>query len=67
MVTLWMLQVADQLPWSHKDPASLPAAGKRMSAPELVHIIDTAWKHAEPDLQQEGSLCRPADSSWCLQ
>ncbi len=25
-----------------------------MSAPELVHIIDTAWKHAELDLQQQG-------------
>ena len=41
MVPLWMLQVPDQLPWCYKDPASLPAAGKRMSAPELVHIIDT--------------------------
>jgi len=62
MVPLWLLQVPDQLPWCHKNPASLLAAGKRMSAPELVHTIDTAWKHAEPDLQQEGSLCTPADS-----
>ncbi|DBA88821.1 TPA: hypothetical protein ACH3X1_016439 [Trebouxia sp. C0004] len=46
--------VAHQLPRCHKDPASLLAAGKWMSAPELVHIIDTAWKHAELDLQQEG-------------
>ncbi|DBA81082.1 TPA: hypothetical protein ACH3X2_000805 [Trebouxia sp. C0005] len=38
----------------HKDPASLLAAGKWMSAPELVHIIDTAWRHAELDLQQLG-------------
>ncbi len=54
MVPLWLLQVADQLPWHRKDPASLLAAGKWISAPELVHIIDTAWKHAELDLQQEG-------------
>ena len=54
MVTLWLLQVADQLPRHHKDSASLLAAGKWISAPELVHIIDTAWKHAELDLQQEG-------------
>ena len=54
MVSLWLLQVADQLPRRHKDPASLLAAGKWISAPELVHIIDTAWKHAELGLQQEG-------------
>ncbi len=54
MVPLWLLQVADQLPRRHKDPASLFAAGKWISAPELVHIIDRAWKHAELDLQQEG-------------
>ncbi|DBA87060.1 TPA: hypothetical protein ACH3X2_000303 [Trebouxia sp. C0005] len=47
-------QLVDQIPWRHKDPASLLAAGKWMSAPELVHIIDTAWKHAELDLQQQG-------------
>ncbi len=41
MVPLWLLQVADQLPQRHKDPASLLAAGKGISAPEL-------------DLQQEG-------------
>ncbi len=49
MISLWLLQVADQLPLCHKDPASLLAAGKWISAPELVHIIDTAWKRAEPD------------------
>ena len=54
LVPLWLLQVADQLPRHRKDPASLLAAGKWISAPELVHIIDTAWKHAELDLQQEG-------------
>ena len=54
MVPLWLLQLADQIPRRHKDPASLLAAGKWMSAPELVHIIDTAWKHAELDLQQQG-------------
>jgi len=53
MVPLWLLQVSDQLPRRRKDPASLLAAGKWISAPELVHIIDTAWKHAELDLQQE--------------
>ncbi len=54
MVPLWLLQVADQFPHSYKDPASLLAAGQWMSAPELVHIIDTTWKHAELDLQQKG-------------
>ncbi len=54
MAPLWLLQVADQLPRRRKDPASLLAAGKWISAPELVHIIDIAWKHAELDLQQEG-------------
>ena len=56
VVSLWLLQVVDQLPWCHKDPASLLAAGKWVSAPELqlVHIIDTAWEHAELDLQWEG-------------
>ena len=52
MVPLWLLQVADQLSHSYKDPASLLAAGQWMSAPELVHIIDTTWKHAELDLQK---------------
>lgn len=54
MVSLWLLQLADQLPRRRKDPASLLAGGKWISAPELVHIIDTAWKHAELPLQQEG-------------
>ncbi len=54
MVSLWLLQVADQLPRRRKDPASLLAAGKWIFAPELVHIMNTAWKHAELDLQQEG-------------
>ena len=36
MVPLRLLQVADQLPRRHKDPASLLAAGKWISAPELV-------------------------------
>ena len=54
MVTSWLLQVADQLPWHHKNPSSLLAAGMRIFASELVHIIDTAWKHAELDLQQQG-------------
>ncbi|DBA67799.1 TPA: hypothetical protein ACH3X2_001201 [Trebouxia sp. C0005] len=54
MIPVWLLQVADQIPQRHKDPASLLAAGKWMSAPELVHIVDTAWKHAELDLQQQG-------------
>ncbi len=45
--------MADHLPQCLKDPASLLAAGKWISASELVHIIDTAWKHAELDLQQE--------------
>ncbi len=53
-VPLWLLQVSDQLLRHHKDLASLLAAGKWISAPELVHIIDTAWKHAELDLQHEG-------------
>ncbi|DBA82849.1 TPA: hypothetical protein ACH3X1_007071 [Trebouxia sp. C0004] len=50
-------RVAHQRPRCHKDPASLLAAGKWMSAPELVHVIDTAWTltHAELDLQQEGA------------
>ena len=47
--------MADQLPRPHKDPVSLLAAGKWMSAPELVHIIHTAWKQAELDLQQQGA------------
>ncbi|DBA90161.1 TPA: hypothetical protein ACH3X1_003468 [Trebouxia sp. C0004] len=54
MVPLWLLQVAHQLPRCHKDPVSLLAAGKWMSAPELVHVIDTAWRRAELDLQQAG-------------
>ena len=54
MVPLWLLQVSEQLPRRRKDPASLLAAGKWISAPELVHIIDTAYKHAELDLQHEG-------------
>jgi len=54
MVPLWLLQVAYQLSRHRKDPASLLAVGKWISAPELVHIIHTAWKHAELDLQQEG-------------
>jgi len=58
MVCLWLLQVADQLPWCYKDHASLLAAGKWMSAPELVHIIDSAWKHAELDLQQKGGTAQ---------
>ena len=58
MVPLWLLQVADQLSHSYKDPASLLAAGKWMSAPELVHIIDSAWKHAELDLQQKGGTAQ---------
>ena len=42
MVSLGLLQMADQLPRRHKDPASLLAAGKWIPATELVHIIDTA-------------------------
>ncbi len=54
IIPLWLLQVSDQLPRRHTDPASLLAAGKWISAPELVHIIDTAWRDAELELQQEG-------------
>ncbi|DBB15921.1 TPA: hypothetical protein ACH3X3_003296 [Trebouxia sp. C0006] len=43
-----------QINFPNVTPASLLAAGKWMSAPELVHVSDTAWKHAELDLQQEG-------------
>ena len=46
--------MADLLPRSHQDPVSLLAAGKWMSAPELVHIMHTAWTQAELDLQQQG-------------
>ena len=46
---------------------TLPA-GKWMSAPELVHTIDTAWKRAELDLQQEGVTAQTSrqlhDAAW---
>ena len=53
LVPLWPSQVAEQLPWCHNDPACLIADDKWVS-PELVHTIDTAWKHDPLDLQHEG-------------
>ena len=51
---MWLRQVADQLPRATKDPATLAAAGKWMSAADLVHLIHTSQQDAEADMQQYG-------------
>jgi len=49
-----MLQVSAELPRARRDPASLLAAGKWMSAPQLVQLIHSAQQQAELNLQQQG-------------
>ena len=51
---LWLMQAADELPRAHKDPVNLLAAGKWISAPQLVQLIHSAQQRAELDLQQQG-------------
>ena len=51
---MWLWQVADQLPRAIKDSATLAAAGKWMSAADLVHLIHKNQQEAEADMQQDG-------------
>lgn len=48
------LQVVDQLPRPTKDPESLAAIGKWMSASELVHLIHRAEQQSQAQMQQHG-------------
>ncbi|KAL0026178.1 hypothetical protein WJX79_009741 [Trebouxia sp. C0005] len=58
-------QVADQIPQRHKDPASLLAAGKWMSAPELIvanhKLLD--WTAEDDLLNLDFQVDRPARRS----
>ena len=51
---MWLRQEADQLPRATKDPATLAAAVKWMSAADLVHLIRKSQQDAEADMQQYG-------------
>ena len=48
------LQVADQLPRPTKDPESLAATGKLMSAADLVQLIHRAEQQCQAQMKQQG-------------
>ena len=48
------LQVADQLPRPTKDPESLAATGKWMSAADLVQLIHRAEQQCQAQMKQQG-------------